>query len=72
MNELMSWMLARKALLNGTRSIKISCMLNTLIGIKKGWPIDSNRRIKTDFINFVGIKRFTIRVLLMQFCRKAM
>jgi hypothetical protein len=64
-------MLVMKALLNVTRSIEISCMLNTFIGIKRGWPIASSRRIKMDLIIFVGIKRSTTRVLLMQFCRKA-
>jgi hypothetical protein len=61
----------RKALLNVTRSIEISCMLNTFIGIKRGWPIASSRRIKMDLIIFVGIEKSTTRVLLMQFCRKA-
>jgi len=41
------------------RSIKISCILNTFLRIKGGWPIASIRRIKIDLINFVGIGMFT-------------
>jgi len=66
-------MFIRKALLdNGTRSIVISCILNTFLSIGGGWHIVRSRSIKTDLIISASTKMSTISVPSMQISTEEM
>jgi hypothetical protein len=66
-------MFIRKALLdNRTKSIVISCIINTFLRIGGGWHIVRSRNIKTDLIIFASTRMSTIGVPSMQISREEM